>query len=49
MTGVEEACLSLEHYEADELRVEIRGALKYSHHPMPNIAEEEMKALKELR
>ena len=45
---MEQECLSLEPYEAEELRVEIKGALKCSYNPRSNVTKE-MKAFKELR
>ena len=45
---VEQACLSLEPYEAGEFRAEIREAVKHSDTPRTNIIKEVTKALKEL-
>ena len=41
-------CQSLEPHEAEELRAEIREALKHSYTPRSNVTEEEAKALSEL-
>ena len=49
ITAVEQACLNLEPHNAEELRAEIRGALKHTHNPRRNITKEEAQALAELR
>ena len=46
--AVEQACLSLKPYEVEELKAEIRGALKHSYTARNRITKEESKALKEL-
>ena len=37
ITAVEQACLKLEPNSAEELRAEMRGALKHSQNPKSNI------------
>ena len=49
ITAVEQACLSLEPHNAEELRAEIRGSLRHAHNPRRNITKEEAQALAELR
>ena len=46
---VEPACQNMEPHSAEELRAEIRGALKHSHNPRNNSTKEEAQALAELR
>ena len=46
---MQQACLNLEPHSAEELRAEIRGALKHAHNPRRNITKEEAKALAELK
>ena len=46
---MEEACQSLEPHYAEELRAEIRGAIKHSHNSRKNFTKEEPQALAELR
>ena len=41
--------MNLEPHNADELRAEIRGALRHAHYPRKNITKEEAQALVELR
>ena len=48
-TAVEQACLKLEPHSAEELRAEMRGALRHSKNPKRNITKEEVKALAELK
>ena len=45
ITEVELAFQNLEPHSAEELRAEIRGALKHSHNPRKNITKEEAQAL----
>ena len=47
--AVEQDCLNLEPHNVEELRAEIRGALKHLHTHRSNISKEEAKALAELR
>ena len=49
ITALEQACLNLEPHNAEELRAEIRGALRHAHNPRMNITKEEAQALAELR
>ena len=42
-------CQNLEPHSAEELKAEIRGALKHLHNPRKNITKEEAQALAELR
>ena len=49
ITAVEQACLNLEPHNAEELRAEIRGALRYSHKSRRSITKEEAQALSELK
>ena len=49
ITMVQQACLNLEPHSAEELRAEIRGALKHSKNPKRNISKEEVQALAELK
>ena len=49
ITVVEQACLNLEPHNAEELRAEIRGALRHAHNPRKTITKEEAQALAELR
>ena len=46
---VEQACLNLEPHNAEELRAEIKGALRHAHNSRKNITKEEAQALAELR
>ena len=41
--------MNLEPHNAEELRAEIRGALRHAHNPRKNITKEEAQALAELR
>ena len=45
---MEQACLKLKPHNAEELRAEIRGALRHAHNPRRNITKEEAQALAEL-
>ena len=47
ITAVEQACLNLEPHNAEELRAEIRGALRHSHKSRRNITKEEAQVLSE--
>ena len=49
ITVVEQACLNLEPHNAEELRVEIRGALRHAHNPQRNITKEEAQTIAELQ
>ena len=49
ITVVEQACLNLEPQNAEELRAEIRGALRHAHNQRRNITKEEAQALAELK
>ena len=49
ITAVEKTCQSLTHGEADEMRAEIKAAIKRSCPPRPNITREEQRALRELK
>ena len=49
ITTVEHACLKLEPHNAEELRAEMRGALKHSQNPKSNITKQEVQALAELK
>ena len=49
ITVIELACQNLEPHSMEELRAEIRGALKHSHSPRKNITKEETQALAELK
>ena len=49
ITAVEQACLKLELHSAEELRAEMRGALKHSQNPKRNITKQEVQALAELK
>ena len=49
ITALEQGCLNLEPHSAEELRAEIRGALKHAHNPRRNITTEEAHALAELK
>ena len=46
---MELACQNPEPHSAEELRAEIKGALKHPHSPRKNITKEEAQALAELR
>ena len=46
---IEKACSTIEPNSTEELRVEIRGALKHTHPPRSNISREEVQALAELK
>ena len=47
--AIEKACSTIEPNSAEELRSEIRGALKHTHPPRSNINREEVQALAELK
>ena len=49
ITAVEKTCLNLIQGEADELRAEIKAAIKRSHPPRPNITREEQRTLRGLK
>ena len=49
ITAVEQACLNLEPHNTEELRAEIRGALRHAHNPGRNITKEEAQSLAEIR
>ena len=49
ITAVEQTCQSLSQGEADEMRAEIKAAIKKSHPTRPNISREEQRALRELK
>ena len=49
ITAVEKTCQNLTQGEADEMRAEIKAAIKRSHPPRPNITRAEQKALRELK
>ena len=49
ITAVEKTCQSLTQGKADEMRAEIKAAIKRSHPPRPNITREEQRALRELK
>ena len=49
ITMVEQTCLNLEPHSVEELRAEIRGALKHSKNPKRNISKEEVQELTELK
>ena len=49
ITVVEQACLKLESHSAEELRAEMRGALRHSQNPKSNITKQEVQALAELK
>ena len=49
ITAVEKTCQNLTQGEADEMRAEIKAAIKRSHPPRPNITREEQRALRELK
>ena len=49
IVAIEKACSTLEPNSAEELRAEIRGALKHTHLPRSNISREEVQAPAELR
>ena len=49
IAAVEKTCQNLTPGEADEMRAEIKAAIKRSHPPRPNITREEQSALKELK
>ena len=49
ITTVKQTCLNLEPLNAEELRAEIRGALRHAHNPRRNITKEEAQALAEVR
>ena len=49
ITAVEQACLNLEPHNAEELRAEIRGALRHADNHRRNMTKEEAQALVELR
>ena len=47
---IEQACMKLEPHNAEELRTEMRGALRHSNNPKSNITkQEEVQALVELK
>ena len=47
--AIDQACSKLNQGEAEELRVEVKNALKKAHLPKPNITKEEILAIKELK
>ena len=49
IAAVEKTCKSLTQGEDDEMRVEIKAAIKRSHPLRPNITREEQRALRELK
>ena len=49
ITAVEQACTKLNQGESDELRVEVKRALKKAQRSPANTSKEEYKALKELK
>ena len=49
IAAVEQTCQNLTQEEADEMRAEIKAAIKKSHPPRPNISREEERALQELK
>ena len=49
IAAIEQACSNMDPNSAEELRAEIRGALKHGHLPGSNINREELQALAELR
>ena len=49
VTTIEEVCQKLERGEAEELRGEVKAILKKSPPPIPNITQEEQKAMEVLR
>ena len=49
ITAVEKTCQNLTQGEADEMRAEIKAAIKGSHPPRPNITRDEQRALRELK
>ena len=49
IAAVEKTCHNLTQGEADEMRAEIKAAIKSSQLPRPNISREEHKALRELK
>ena len=46
---IEWACLKLEPHNAEELRAEMRGALRHSQNPKSNITKQEVQALADLK
>ena len=46
---IEQACMKLEPHNAEELRAEMRGALRHSQEPKRNITKQEVQALVELK
>ena len=49
IAAVEQTCQNLTQREADEMRAEIKAAIKRSHPPRPNISREEQRALSKLK
>ena len=49
ITAIEQACMKLEPHNAEELRAEIRGALRNAKEPKRNITKQEVQALAELK
>ena len=49
IAAVEKSCQSLTQGEANEMRAEIKAAIKRNHPPRPNITREEQRALRELK
>ena len=49
ITAIEQACMKLEPHNAEELRAEMRGALRHSKEPKRNITKLEVQALAELK
>ena len=49
IAAIEKACSTIEPNSAEELRAEIRGALKHTHPPRSNISREEVQALAKLK
>ena len=47
--AIEQACSKLDQGEAEELRVEVKEALKKTQRPPVNITQEEYKAINELK
>ena len=47
--AIKQACSRLNQGEEEELRVEVKNALKKTHLPKPNITQEEIQAIKELK
>ena len=49
ITAIEQACMKVEPHNAEELRAEMRGALRNSQEPTRNITKQEVQALVELK